>query len=242
MEEFNYLEHYKTDAEEFDYFEERKGATEHDERRVHEFISAKVPENVNTILDVGCGSAWVAKEFLPKKVKVFSLDISPVNPLKALKKYPDKYHFGVTADSYSLPFPDNSLECIIASEIIEHVVSPGKFVAELMRVLKPEGFLFISTPYKEVIRYYLCIHCNKKTPVHGHIHSFDEKKLSSLYLGNDVEFFEWKTFGNKFLIFLRTYVLLRFLPFSLWKAVDSAANLFLPRPVHILVRYKKKQL
>lgn len=36
--EFNYIDHYKKDAEEFDYFGERSGATAHDERRVREYI------------------------------------------------------------------------------------------------------------------------------------------------------------------------------------------------------------
>ena len=80
MADFNYIDHYKKDAVEFDYFEERKGATEHDERRVREYIISKIPKNVNSILDVGCGKGWVAKEFLPKGKTVVSLDISVTNP------------------------------------------------------------------------------------------------------------------------------------------------------------------
>ena len=66
-EKFNYIEHYKIDAEEFDYFEERTGATEDDERRVREYILSRISEKDNTILDVGSGSAWVAKYFENKK-------------------------------------------------------------------------------------------------------------------------------------------------------------------------------
>jgi len=39
----DYTAHYQTDAEEFDYFEERFGATLHDERRVYESILAAIP-------------------------------------------------------------------------------------------------------------------------------------------------------------------------------------------------------
>ncbi len=240
MDKFNYLEHYQTDAEEFNYFEERRGATEHDERRVHEYIISTIPKDVKSILDVGCGSAWIAKYYVKKNVNVYSLDISTINPVKALKKYPATNHFGITADSYSLPFLDNSFDCLVASEIIEHVLYPDKFIAELMRVVKPKGELIITTPYKEVLRYSLCIHCNKKTPINAHINSFDEKKLESLYKGNDLNYVKWKTFGNKLLIFLRTYVVLKFLPFSLWKIKDKAANLLYNKPVHIIMTYGKK--
>ena len=85
LDNFNYIDHYKKDAVEFDYFEERKGATAHDERRVREYIISKIPKKVNSILDVGCGNGWVAKEFLPKGKQVYSLDISVTNPAIAKK-------------------------------------------------------------------------------------------------------------------------------------------------------------
>jgi ubiquinone/menaquinone biosynthesis C-methylase UbiE len=240
LEKFNYLEHYKIDAKEFDYFEKRNGATEHDERRVHEYIISYVPYKAKSILDVGCGSAWVAKNYLKKQVKVYSLDISLVNPIKALKEYPAGNHFGITADSYKLPFLENSFDCIIASEIIEHIIYPDRFIKELMRVLKPKGEVIITTPYKEVLRYSLCIHCNQKTPINAHINSFDENILINLYKENDLEYVKWQTFGNKLLIFLRTYVILKFLPFSLWKIKDKFANLIYKNPIHIIVTYGKK--
>ncbi len=242
LENFNYIEHYKLDAEAFDYSEEKAGATGHDHRRVHEFISANVSNNIKSILDVGCGSAWVAQNFLNKGKTIYSLDISSTNPKKALENYPSKNHSGITADSFLLPFKENSFDCIIASEIIEHVVYPDKFVAELFRVVKPGGNLLISTPYKEKITYYLCIHCNKLTPLHSHIHSFDEKKLQSLYKGKDLEDFEWKIFGSKVLIFSRSYVILKYLPFFLWRMIDSLVNLLYSAPAHIMVMYKKKGL
>jgi ubiquinone/menaquinone biosynthesis C-methylase UbiE len=239
LADFNYIDHYKKDAVEFDYFEERKGATEHDERRVREYIISKIPKDVNSILDVGCGKGWVAKEFLPKRKQVYSLDISVTNPAKAKKLYPNEKHFGITADSFHLPFNDNSFECVIASEIIEHVVDPSGFVKELFRVVKKGGSLIITIPYKEKLIYYLCIHCNQKTPANAHIHSFDEKKLENLYSGNDLESFKYETFGNKVLLFLRTYVILQFFPFWIWKLKDKFFNLIINKPKHIICVYKK---
>ena len=240
METFNYKEHYQTDAIEFDYFEERKGATEHDSRRLSEYIISKVSKKAESILDVGCGNGWVAKEFIPKGKEVVSLDISLTNPAKAKKLYPGEKHFPVTADSFYLPFNDGSFDCVVASEIIEHVFDLAKFVKELFRVVKKGGQLIITTPYKEKLIYHLCIHCNKKTPANAHIHSFDEKKLESLYSGNDLESFKFKTFGNKALLHLRTYVILQFFPFWLWKIKDWFANLFINKPAHIICIYKKK--
>ena len=240
MDSFNYKDHYKKDAVEFDYFEKRKGATAHDEKRVREYIISKIPKDIKSILDVGCGNGWVAKEFLPKRKQVYSLDISVTNPSKATKLYPDEKHFGITADSFHLPFNDNTVDCVIASEIIEHVFDPAEFVKELFRVVKKGGSLVITTPYKEKIIYYLCIHCNQKTPANAHIHSFDEMKLRDLYSGKDLESFKYETFGNKFLIFIRSYVILQYFPFWIWKLKDKFFNLFFNKPVHIICIYKKK--
>ena len=148
-------------------------------------------------------------------------------------------HFGIAADSFHLPFNDHSFDCIIASEIIEHVIEPKDFIKELFRVVKSGGSLIITTPYKEKILYYLCIHCNKKTPANAHIHSFDEKKLASLYSGSDLESFKYETFGNKLLLYLRTYVILQFFPFWMWKIKDRFANWIYNKPVHIICVYKK---
>lgn len=233
------MEHYKIDADKFDYFEERKGATEHDERRVHEFIESQMDSSLKTILDVGCGSAWAAKRFLKMDKNVISFDISAINVKKALDFFPDKNHSGLVGDSFFLPIKSGSIDCVIASEIIEHVISPKDFARELFRVVKPGGSLIITTPYKELLRYSLCIHCNQKTPINAHIHSFDEKILSDFFTEKETKKTEWKIYGNKGLIFLRTYVLLKYLPFGLWKAVDKAANVLLNKPAHILIKFSK---
>jgi len=239
-EKFDYVNHYKIDAQEFDYFEERTGATEHDERRVHEYIISKIPKSVSNILDVGSGSAWAAKYFISKNISVTSLDISKENVSKAKKYFNDSKHTQLVADSFQLSIKDNSYEIVIASEIIEHVIYPKEFIEELFRVVKPGGKLIITTPYKEKLRYYLCIHCNKKTPVHAHIHSFDEAILKSLYESIDIKKINWEMFGNKGLIFLRTYVLLKYLPFPIWKFTDKIFNKIKNLSAHILVEYFKK--
>jgi len=195
LNNLNYIDHYKKDAVEFDYFEENKGATAHDERRVHEYIISKVPKEINTILDVGCGKGWVAKHFLPKGAKVNSLDVSTSNPARAMELYPSENHAGIAADSFKIPFVDDSFDVVIASEIIEHVVDPVEFIKELFRVVRKGGRLLVTTPYKKKLIYYLCVHCNKKTPANAHIHSFDEKKWRVIIMGKILKNLSIKLFG-----------------------------------------------
>ncbi|MCS7053878.1 MAG: class I SAM-dependent methyltransferase [Ignavibacterium sp.] len=239
-EKFDYITHYKTDAEEFDYFEERIGPAKDEERRLHEIILKQIPKKTNLILDVGCGSGWLAKSLVKKGRKVISLDISKINPNRIHNELNSDNHFPIVSDSFRLPFKDCSVDCIVASEVLEHTFDPKGFVKELFRVLSKGGRIIISTPYKEKIRYHLCIHCNKKTPENAHLHSFDEKILKSLYESEDLLKFNSIIFGNKLLIFLRSYVILKFLPLSLWLIVDWLANKIYNKPLHIVCIYDKK--
>lgn len=238
--DMDYIEHYQKDAEIFDYFEQRIcKATEHDERRLREYIISLVPENSKNILDVGSGSAWVAASF-PNK-QVFSFDIALRNVKVALKLVQRKNHLGVVGDALNPPFALSSFDCIIASEIIEHIVSPEDFISSLIPLLKPGGMLIISTPYKEVIHYSQCIHCNRLTPKNAHLHSFDEQKLTSLYDRKKLKDIKYYIFGNKALTVLRTHVFLNFLPFTLWKIIDRISNFILKKQSHIIVLYVKDE-
>jgi SAM-dependent methyltransferase len=239
---FDYQKHYVLDAEQFDYFEARPPVVAHSERRLSEWILSVVPSHTKSVLDVGCGRAWVAASLCPKGISVCSMDISPKNVEKALSRYPFPNHTGKVGDAFRLPFDDESFDCVIASEVIEHVPNPEAFVHSLFRVVKKGGVLILSTPYKEKLRYELCIHCHQLTPVNAHLHSFDEHRLMALYRGIDLEKVEWWAFNNKVLLFLRTYVFLQFLPFSLWKLFDKAANVFFNRPVNVVARFQKKTM
>ncbi|MCL6546826.1 MAG: type I restriction-modification system subunit M N-terminal domain-containing protein [Bryobacteraceae bacterium] len=153
------------------------------------------------------------------------------NPRRALIETPDERHVAVVAHGERLPFADATFDCAVASEVIEHLPEPERVLDEMWRVVRPGGRVLISTPYRERIRYVLCIHCNQPTPIHAHLNSFDEHRLAS-YLRQGR--FGYTTFGNKALLLARTHVLLGRVPHWLWRLVDRLANRILPKPAHIV--------
>lgn len=52
----------------------------------------------------------------------------------------------VVCDACSLPFPDESFGFILCRELIEHVPDDDTLLNEIYRVLKPGGWLYITTP------------------------------------------------------------------------------------------------
>lgn len=220
---FDYAGHYQTDAAYFDYFKAHEdAASRHENRRLHETIARAVPEDASLVLDAGCGNGWVAAHFCPKGVKVISMDISAVNPREALRRVPHELHAGLAGDVYHIPLRKNSVDCIIASEIMEHVPDPRLFVAKLVETVKPGGTVVITTPYDERIEYYLCVHCNRPTPKNAHLHSFNRENTGQ-FLPEKGAHWRMETFSNKYLSKLRTHLLMQFFPYRVWRAVDGLA-------------------
>ena len=217
---FSYKEHYQNDAEVYDYGNEQHHPVEQTEINfLRKNILKSIPKNAKTVLDIGCGGAWLAASLLHTNKTVISTDISDVNPIKAIKNFPAPHHFGLVADVFELPLKPNSIDCIVASEIIEHVPDPKRFLQCLFTVLQPGGTLIVTTPYNELIRTSLCIHCNHETPHNAHLHSFTEKNiLPFLPSASEVNI---ELLNSKLLVKTRTQYFLRFLPISLWKVIDT---------------------
>lgn len=237
---FDYYDHYQKDAETFDYFATWEDpAAVHENERLHQMILAQSPTKLNKVLDVGCGAAWVAKYFREKNTAVYSMDISTVNPAKAVAKYPFAGHLGVVADVFHLPFQEGVFDMIIASEIIEHVSDPGGFLAKLLPALAPGGVLVVTTPHAEKLAYSLCIHCNQPTPHHAHLHSFTADAIRALLPQPLQAGAKTKTFMNKVLLHARTHILLQYLPFSLWRMVDGLANSIVRKTARLMLVVKR---
>ena len=96
------------------------------------------------IIDVGCGKAAVVNKLLEKGFKnITLLDIEDRRIFEETKKSPF-YRVNLNCDRF--PFDDNSVDCVVATEIIEHLENPWFFVREISRVLKPKRKLILSMP------------------------------------------------------------------------------------------------
>ena len=90
------------------------------------------------VLDIGCGTSRIILA-LPHAT---GLDIQE-NKLRWLKPRHDKLVLGSCTQ---LPFADESFDCVINSEVIEHIPDVPAVMTEMWRVLKPGGTLVLGTP------------------------------------------------------------------------------------------------
>jgi SAM-dependent methyltransferase len=66
----------------------------------------------------------------------------------------DIYHspnLTVIADGHRLPFADQSVDGVWIQAVLEHVLDPQQVVAEIHRVLRPDGLVFADTPFMQQV-------------------------------------------------------------------------------------------
>jgi len=109
-----------------------------------------------TVIDVGCGAGRHAFEAYRRGANVvaFDRDAAELRSVDAILRAMAENGEAPAAasaavvhgDALSLPYTDETFDCVIASEILEHVPQDDAAIAELIRVLKVGGTLAISVP------------------------------------------------------------------------------------------------
>jgi len=117
--------------------------------RSHMIMNMLDPKAGETILDVGCANARDLIPLCKKGCKCTGIDFSS-SMIEEAKKDLSKNHITdvqvEVGDATNLRFPDKSFDKVYASEVLEHIPDYAKAVSELSRVLKPGGWVVISTP------------------------------------------------------------------------------------------------
>ncbi|MCW5725686.1 MAG: methyltransferase domain-containing protein [Maricaulaceae bacterium] len=109
------------------------------------------------VLDLGCGRGrhLHALYWGETPVHAVGADLSFGEALVAAHGFfslppppesPDRSAALSAADAGRLPFADASFDRVICSEVLEHVDDPEAVLAEIIRVLKPDGLVAVSVP------------------------------------------------------------------------------------------------
>ena len=96
-----------------------------------------------TFLDVGCSLGWLVEAATVDGAHGVGVDIDEPGLAQARRERDPRCTF-LSTDGESLPFDDESLDVVVFNHIYEHVVDPDLVMAELRRVLKPDGILYLG--------------------------------------------------------------------------------------------------
>jgi 2-polyprenyl-3-methyl-5-hydroxy-6-metoxy-1,4-benzoquinol methylase len=104
------------------------------------------------VVDVGCGIGRFL-EFAGE----FATSYIGVDVVRHPLLSPDAQFLRANLDCEPIPVPDASADIVATLETIEHLESPRVFVRELHRILKPGGWLVLSTPNQLSMLSILCL-------------------------------------------------------------------------------------
>jgi SAM-dependent methyltransferase len=91
-------------------------------------------------LDIGCGLRPYESLLAGPGIRYIGMDW----PVSA-----DKARQDVTGDATRLPFSSGSFDTVVATEVMEHLPDPHRFLSEVARVLRTDGHLILSIPFLE---------------------------------------------------------------------------------------------
>ena len=203
-----------------------------EERRVQTLVRLLAPRQGEQLLDLGCGSGWLAAECARAGARVCAADVAWQGVAAARRRYAALTRVTV-ADGYHLPLGTAVVDAAVLSEVLEHLAQPERALAEVARVLRPGGRLLVCVPYRERILWHLCIHCNQLTPANAHLRSYDAGDLrqcletAGLRPGPAV-FLHHKGLA----LFSFPRLSLRW-PYLGWRLVDRLANAMVHRPAYV---------
>jgi 2-polyprenyl-3-methyl-5-hydroxy-6-metoxy-1,4-benzoquinol methylase len=145
------------------------------------------------LLEIGCGAGNLLMQAVVKDSFPVALDLSRQaltfvrSRLEESAVGPDApcAYASVQSIGELLPLPGNTFDCVILSEVIEHLPVPEVSILEAARVLRPGGRLLITTPnYRSLwpIMEWIVDRSNKAPRMAGeqHISKFNPTSLRRL--------------------------------------------------------------
>lgn len=152
----------------------------------------RLPIGSDTLfLDVGAGFGRHAFEAARRGARVVALDYAADEVAATRATFsamaevgeinPDRLAGVVRGDATRLPFRDSSFDCIITSEVLEHIHDDVRALSELSRILRPGGTLAATVPswLPEKVNWMLSDEYHAPFVQGGHVRIYSASELKS---------------------------------------------------------------
>ncbi len=143
-------------------------------------IAKRSRDDSPTVLNISVGDGHFERQAKLRGWNIHSLDPDPES-MERLANEGIPSHVGVIE---KLPMAESSYDFVVASEVLEHLTDDQRTVgcAEIVRILKPDGWFLGTAPYCEdlSLRQCVCPQCGLVYHQYGHMASFDFTDIAAM--------------------------------------------------------------
>jgi SAM-dependent methyltransferase len=165
-------------------------------------IALSLP-NVRSVCELGCGNGYLAGLILARGLRVLGVDASESGIVIARGKCGKGGEFLCEAIDDNLPLKvEERFDLVVSSDVIEHLYRPQDLLNCAVRMLRPNGWLVIGTPYHGYLKN-LALSLLDRWDAHhgvhwdgGHIKFFSVKSLSQMVGAAGFEVDGFRFFGR----------------------------------------------
>src|SRR2546430_7140585 len=101
------------------------------------------------ILDLGCATGWFTAQLSGLGKDVTGIDLSEAAIKLAQSDFPEIHY--IAGNIFEMNLPTETMDLVVSQEVIAHVPDQPELVRRIARLIKPDGYLIISTANKFVI-------------------------------------------------------------------------------------------
>lgn len=133
------------------------------------------------VVDIGCSNRPLMKLLQLKSNSVIGIDID-IDALKALNNRNPNTTL-IQAKAENLPLQSNIADAVLMLDVLEHTQDEKMAISEAWRILKPDGLLILSVPYKGLFSFLDPENLSRKIkskinyPYHKHYSFTDLRRL-----------------------------------------------------------------
>lgn len=162
-----------------------------------------VPQRVR-VLDLGAGNGALCAQLAAASFAAVGVEYDKAGVELARASHPGLhfYNFGVQDDPAALLAHEDPFDAVVSTEVIEHLFSPHLLPIYAGAVLKPGGYLVLTTPYHGYLKNLVLSLLNKWDHHHtalwhgGHIKFWSRATLSELLTENGFKVLEFHGVGR----------------------------------------------
>jgi len=171
----------------------------HFNKTIEIFVKNNLPKDIS-IVDLGCGSGailhYLKDELGYNHVKGYDLNKENIEFARRFRGIEIE-----NADIYDIDYGEK-FDVVITTENIEHVSHPGAYLRQIKKLMKPGGYLLLTTPHNDRMATILMGLSGDHFCAPNHQNYFNYQNLSKLFISNGLKIKDsWIDDRQKFNLF-----------------------------------------